>query len=106
MIGDLRHRITIQSRTPTPDEMGGFTEAWSSVATVWSDIKPISANERMFAMKLEDNTTHKIRIRHRAGLDAGMRILFGSRTFQIKGIITDEERRVWMEIRAVEGVVE
>lgn len=101
-IGKLRHRITIQEPTETTDNHGGYTESWSTFATVWARISPMSASEKHFADKLEEEVTHKIKIRSLSGLSAKMRIQFGSRIFKIVGHRDIEERGKFMEINALE----
>lgn len=86
-----------------PDGVGGYTESWEALATVWCEVTPLSAKERMFADKLEQLVTHRIKVRHLLGLDATMRILFKGRIFQIQGIINPNEQGRFIEIMAAEG---
>lgn len=99
----LRHRITIEERTQTADNYGGFTESWATHATVWAEIQAANGSERFFAGKLAHNVTHKIIIRHLPTLTADMRLKFGSRIFKIVGLINHSERGRWHEITAEEG---
>lgn len=103
-IADLRHRITFQSLTRTPDDQGGYTSAWTDFATVWAKIDPSSGDERVFAQKIEPNYDHKIYIRNLTGLSTSMRVSFDGRFFQIHSIARKEERRWWIEIKVKEGV--
>ena len=96
--GSLRHRVSIQTETLTPDGMGGFTTSWGAVtgmSSVPAGIWPLSSKERLDAMKLESVITNKIRIRYRAGITSKHRIVFGSRIFNIKGapINADEKNK-------------
>ena len=104
-VGELRHRVSIQTQVETSDGMGGSVISWSDVyndvpAAIW----PLSANERLDSMKLELQTTHKIRIRYLSGLTADNRIVFGSRTFNIISIINADERNRQLDILATEEV--
>ncbi len=103
-IGELRHRVTIQTLVLTADGIGGHTQAWNTFATVWASIDPVSEAEKLFAQRLETDYTHKIRIRKLAGITHTMRVQFGSRIFQIKGIRADLERKDFMTVTAVENV--
>ncbi|HBA42626.1 MAG TPA: head-tail adaptor protein, partial [Alphaproteobacteria bacterium] len=38
MIGDLRHRVTLQQVVDVPDAGGGSTQSWQDVATLWAEI--------------------------------------------------------------------
>lgn len=101
--GKLRHSITWQEKTQTPDGGGGYTYTTSDTATMRAYIKPVSTNERFFAQRIESDVTHKIFIRYRTDLNPAMRIKFGARFFQVKGFINIEEQNKWLEISAVEG---
>ena len=101
-IGDLRSRISFESNIDVADGIGGFTRSWITAKTVWAYIEPASASERYFANRVEENITHKIFIRSTTGLNASMRIKYGSRIFQIKGIKEDKNRHRFFIIDAIE----
>ena len=102
--GTLRHRITIQESTETSDGMGGFTTIWSDKLEMWVAIWPLSAKERLDAMKLELQITHKIRGRYRSGITAKDRIKFGTRIFNIVSPINQDERNVQLDMLALEDI--
>lgn len=95
-LNELRHRVTIQSLTNTPDNQGGFSTSWTDLATVWGKLEPVSANERLFGERVEYQRSHKCVIRSRSDVVASMRITFDSRTFQIKGVRRVDEQRFFM----------
>ena len=105
--GNLRHTIAIQEETQTSDGMGGYTTSWSDVSgmgSVPAAVWPLKATERLDAMKLEHQLTHRIRIRYRSGIDASMRIYWSdkSKTFNIISIINPDERNIMLEFLATE----
>jgi SPP1 family predicted phage head-tail adaptor len=102
--GSLRHRITIQRQSYTPDGAGGGTNTWTDYASIRAFIKPMSGNERLFSMRLEAETTHRIFIRYRADLTTTDRISFNGRLMQIRALINLEEANKYIEIYADEGV--
>ena len=63
----------------------------------------MSARERMFAGKLEANTSHRIRIRYLADVDTGMRVSFGGRILKITGIVNEDERNRFLDLICEEG---
>lgn len=73
--GDLRQRAKIQGASTTRDSVGGTTQAWSDLVTVWADISPLTGKEIQQAAKLQAEVDTEIRIRHRAGIDSTMRVL-------------------------------
>jgi len=100
--GQLRHRITIQSVGSSYDDYGDLSNSWSTLATVWASISPISGKEERIADQMQGVETHSIKIRYRSGVTAQNRILFGSRTFEIMSVKDWNERNVFIEILAKE----
>ena len=99
--GLLRHVIDIQDATETNDGMGGVTVVWAAIdngtnlrASIW----PLSASERISNDKIELSITHRIRVRYRSGIKADMKVVFGSREFNIKSIINSEMRNIMLEM--------
>jgi len=103
-IAELRQRIKFQSLTRATDGQGGWTETWNDFTEVWAAIKPVSAKERYFSQRIEENVSHQITIRWLEGLTTEMRIVFENRIFQIHGIRRENEERWFMLIDAEEGV--
>lgn len=105
--GTLRHRITIQERTETRDAIGGFSETWATLsgnASVPAAIWPIKSAEALDAQKLENQVTHRIRIRYRSGITTKHRIVFGSRTFQIVSLMNPDERNIMLDMLTTEDI--
>ena len=102
--GRLRHRITIQQVTEGQDETGAVTETWNEFATVWADMEPIAGKEYFAAKQTMAETTHRIRIRYLSGVVPKMRVLFGSRTFDITEIINYRERNVELHLMTTEAL--
>lgn len=104
----LRHRLTLQQEVQTPDNAGGYTRSWQDVAQLWAEIIPTStvsmSKEILFAGQLQAQVTHKILLRYRAGVSAGMRLLFDNRAFNIRYVLNSEEAGETLEILAEEGV--
>ncbi|WP_434619201.1 phage head closure protein [Azospirillum sp. B2RO_4] len=102
--GDLDQRIQIEAKTRVPDEGGGSVEAWALVATVWAKVWPVSGRERAEARQVESATMMRFKVRHRDGLDAGMRIVWRGRTHNIRFIADAGRREAFMTIDAEAGV--
>lgn len=102
-IGAMRARITIQQESPTPSGGGGYALVWSDVATLWASIEPAGGREVLQGARLESRITHRITIRYTAGITAGMRVLYGSRSFNIRAVTNPDERRRFMRLLAEEG---
>ena len=104
--GELRHKITFQTKAQASDNMGAAgSETWSDTyadepAAIW----PLKGAEAIEGMKLEHKVTHKIRIRYRSGVTADMRIEWGFQYFEIISIINPDERNIMLDILATEIV--
>ena len=97
--GDLRHYCSIQTPTTAADDFGlSGTVSWSVFGYVWAAIWPVSAKERVSADKVEMVATHRIRIRYLSGILPKMRVMFGSRTFEIVSIVNFEERNIFIDL--------
>jgi SPP1 family predicted phage head-tail adaptor len=102
--GSLRHRVTLQQPAETPDGGGGFTLAWTDVATVWAAIEPLKGAERLHAQQLQSPVTHRVTMRYRSGVTPTMRLLFEARTLNIRAVIDPQERNRTLELLCEEGV--
>jgi SPP1 family predicted phage head-tail adaptor len=91
-IGKLRHRIHVQEDLGTTyDADGNVIHNWTTIATVWADVMPLSGREALLAKQINATTTHNIRVRSMPELRQDMRIRFGDRYFDINAIIDDRE---------------
>lgn len=81
--GELRHRIEIQTSTVTQDSVGQPVYSWSTVATVWAAIRPMSGQELINAQAVHSQSTHRVIVRNYEGLNERFRFVYGSRIFNI-----------------------
>jgi len=102
--GDLRHRVTIQSRHEQSDGMGGFTAAWETFAEAWAGIWPVSAKEVINNGQLAGQISHRVRIRYVEGVTSAMRILFGARVFNVLSVINPNEGNELLDLVCMEVV--
>ena len=108
IVGALRHRLILQAENPAADGGGGQgADPWASpviVATVWGRVEPLGGAERLRAMRLEGHVTHRVTIRYRPGITAGLRVLFGVRALNIRAVIDVGERGRVLDLLCEEGV--
>lgn len=105
-IAKLRHRITFQEPIRVANDSGGFTNTWTNLVnspTVWAEVKPVSAKERLYAQQVQYQRSHKVTIRFRHDITQEMRFKFDDRYFQIKGVRNIDERGKYLEIDAEEN---
>lgn len=90
--GELDKRITIERRTGTKDPLGQMIESWVEVARPWANIRYPSGLATIKAGADVSAVKASIRIRHRSGLDAGMRARYLTEVFDIKAVLPDRRR--------------
>jgi SPP1 family predicted phage head-tail adaptor len=100
----LEHRVLLQRLTILPDGVGGGSQLWTTIGTPWACILPASGWEKLTSMKLETPITHTCYIRYRADITPRDRIIHRGRTFNIRSIIDIEEKKLFLELKAEEGV--
>jgi SPP1 family predicted phage head-tail adaptor len=107
--GTLRKRITFQTRSTTQDAVGGQSVTWSDLLTTWASLEPSAGRELMSAqaMNVEQPTT--ITVRWQSELSnfravAAMRVVYGSRIFNIHSSQNQEERNRILVLIASEGL--
>lgn len=104
--GQLRHRVSIQHLSGSvSDGVGNVRQTWTDVYTdIPASIEPIASRELYAAEKTETKNSHKITIRYMDGINSKMRVVFGSRMFNIDGILNKDERNISLEMVCAEQV--
>ncbi len=92
MIGELQHRVTLQSPVETPDEGGGRTLTWTDTATVWARIESSAGKQLVRASELETQTNYRLTIRFRSGVSAAMRVLWNGKTIALTSVYDPDGR--------------
>jgi len=98
--GKLRHRVTLQRRVESQDATGAVVWTWTSFATVWASIEPLTGREYFAAAQVQSAIDARIRIRYLANVTAKMRVLHvaerGSPSlvtyYAVETVIDPEER--------------
>lgn len=102
--GSLRHRLLIESKTETQDDLNQPSDTWATVTTVWGRVAPMKAAEGYEAAQNVARITHEITIRHTSAITENMRIVHDGRTFYIQGIRNFEEKGVMLTLECNERV--
>lgn len=94
--GERRHRVQLQAITARAASGDGYTDTWTSYATVWAAVRPapVSATERQVANTLQVPITHVVELDYRDDVEARHRVLYGSRRLYIRGLENQDERNV------------
>ena len=86
VITAFRHRLTIEEPTLTPDDAGGQSETWASVAEVWGEIRGLSGSERIYADAFEGEVSHKIALKQPVDVSIRSRLLCEGVTYDIVAV--------------------
>jgi SPP1 family predicted phage head-tail adaptor len=89
--GLLRAELALQEASLASDGMGGRTETWTTVATVFARIEPVAARSTFGADQTIETVTHRITIRRREDIRSGMRFVKSGRIFEITTIHDPDE---------------
>lgn len=99
--GRLDRSITIQQKTVTRTTLGDETESWADLATVWSEVIPMSGREYFNAQAqqvvVEEQLRFRIRYFAAAASDTELRISYNSKVYDITHI-AEMGRRVGLEL--------
>lgn len=103
--GSLNKFIIIQRPVEVRNEFNELERtAWEDYANLRANIEPIGGREYFNAGAAHADITHRIRVRYLTGITTSMRIMHGSREFDIQAVIDPGERHRELEIMAVERV--
>jgi SPP1 family predicted phage head-tail adaptor len=100
--GELRTELALEACTPQPDGLGGFTESWAEIATLFAKIEPVSADSVFGADQTIETVTHRIALRHRDGVASGMRLTKPGRVFEIITVHDPDETGRYLVCKARE----
>lgn len=103
-IGELRERVTLQTKTRTRDAMGGYAETWADTATVWALVRPMSGRERAQAGQQQAAANYLVVMRYRSDVLAGQRLLWRDTPLNIRFIADRGPRAEFLELEAELGV--
>lgn len=61
--GDLRHRVSIQTNTPTDDPNGGKVPSWATDSTVWAKVMTLAGRKLEIARQIDAEATVEVKMR-------------------------------------------
>ena len=72
----MDQQVTIQTNTPTTDALGGQSDSWATLATIWGEVVPLSGGEQFQAASVDSSLRFRLRIRQRSDVTPKMRVLW------------------------------
>jgi SPP1 family predicted phage head-tail adaptor len=97
-IGMLDRRVVIEAPPTAQDAAGQPSGSWTTVATVWANIRYLSGVEAIKAGATTSQAKASIRIRRRTDVTAAMRVTLGSTVFQVLAVLQDEAGKRWTDL--------
>ena len=107
--GQLSKTIVLQRRDMQRDSHGAQVAVWSDVAELRAAIMPLSGRQALVAQAFNAQLTHQILVRY-SPLFADplelpkLRIVAGTRIFNIHAAINEEERNRQVTLMVFEGM--
>lgn len=104
-IGKLNRRVVIKYLGSGQDAAGQPVLTWSTLATVWADIRFSSGVEAVKGGQDVSVARCSVRIRRRTDVTAAMRVYLGSTVYEIKAALPDEANKERLDLicEAVSG---
>lgn len=100
--GQMTARLELEMRDDVSDGQGGVLPGFAPVTALWARIEPVSIGEEERADAEVFTVTHRIWIRFRDDLAAGMRFRKGTRIFTVRAFHDPDETRRYLVCRCVE----
>lgn len=100
--GRLSVRLNLQRDSEPADGAGGYSTSFVTVADVWAQISPVSADAASRAATFNNDITHVITVRWRNDLAAGMRFRKGARVFEIRAVHDPDETARFLQCHCLE----
>lgn len=96
--GLLKTKVTIQQQTATQDAAGQITGGWTTLASVWADVRQQRGLEMVRGDALSSSTRASIRIRRRTDVTAAMRVTHGATTYNILAVSQDVNSKDYTDL--------
>ena len=91
-IGQLTEQIVLQQGTATTDGQGGYTTAWSTLATEWAKVTEVSYDRLMLDSGVKFEKVCQFDIRERGDtytMGGEYRISWNSQVFTVYSVVTN-----------------
>ncbi|MGE0501457.1 MAG: phage head closure protein [Rhizobiaceae bacterium] len=89
--GKFSRELVLETATRTADDVGGFTEIWAAVATVFARVEPLRAAAGVRGDREILSVTHRVTIRRRDDVSTGMRFRDGGRLLTVSTVHDPDE---------------
>lgn len=105
-LSDMRHQLALERPERTCLPGGGVSESWVKIGDIWASIKPLAMREVFKHHQVDSQITHRITIRYRNDVRPEMRLVKGTRIFEIISVLNEKERNRWLLLECHERPAE
>jgi SPP1 family predicted phage head-tail adaptor len=96
--GQLDRRIVIQGYSESTDAFGQEVKSYSTLATVWANVKEKVGSEGEKGDMLASTKKVEFIIRYRTDVDEQMRVSYNSNIYKIQTIQVADERKAYLKL--------
>lgn len=96
--GLLKTRVQIQQKSAVQDSVGQPNESWTTLATVWADVRNQRGLEVVKGTMQMSRLLSSIRIRYRADVTAAMRVVQGPNIYNIIAVSPDTNSKDYIDL--------
>ena len=92
--GRLRHRVLLQHATDAGDTYGEQDQTWyvdADPAILYAEVRALQGQERFRAQQVQPEVSHAVRIRYRDDVAPDDRLIVGSASPEIEGVMIADE---------------
>jgi SPP1 family predicted phage head-tail adaptor len=102
--GDLRHRVTIQLPVESQNDFGEVITTWQDYKTVWAVVLPLTGREYFASRQVNAEVTVQIQMRYIPGITPKMRVVEGSKVYEIEAVMDVEGKKKELQLLCTEVV--
>lgn len=99
-IGKLRHYVNLQNYSISRNAVGEVIKVWTTYASVWAKISPISASNYEAGEQEDYELTHSITIRYSGTITPQDRITYNSEIYEVVEVINYDNRKIYQIVKA------
>lgn len=100
--GQMSARLDLEMCNDASDGQGGILAGFAPVASLWARLEPVAIAEEERSDEDVFSVTHRIWIRFRDDIKAGMRFRKGARVFTVRAFHDPDEMRRYLVCRCLE----
>jgi len=91
-------RVIIRQLVAGQDDVGQPTEVWSTLATVWANVRYLSGSQAIQGGAETATSLASIRIGYRTNVTTAMQVVLGSTVFRITAVLPDEVKKLHVDL--------